>query len=220
MSEKEYDNLSDGGKEFMQRINNSVDRMRILIDDLLQYSRTTKTEKIFEITDLNDLLENAKSDLWQFIEEKNAVINNDKLPKMTVIPFQIQQLFVNLISNSLKYSKSDSVPTIRISSKKVIAADEELIPKNTKEKFYKITFTDKGIGFEQEYAEKIFVLFNRLHNKNEYVGTGIGLAICKKIVENHKGFISSKGKPNIGAAFTIYLPEDNNYPTSLNLSRI
>ena len=210
LSEKEYDNLSDGGKEFMQRINNSVDRMRILIDDLLQYSRTTKTEKIFEITDLNDLLENAKSDLWQFIEEKNAVINNDKLPKMTVIPFQIQQLFVNLISNSLKYSKADSVPTIRISSKKVIAADEELIPKNTKEKFYKITFTDKGIGFEQEYAEKIFVLFNRLHNKNEYVGTGIGLAICKKIVENHKGFISSKGKPNIGAAFTIYLPEDNN----------
>ncbi len=210
LSEKEYDNLSDGGKEFMQRINNSVDRMRILIDDLLQYSRTTKTEKIFEITDLNDLLENAKSDLWQFIEEKNAVINNDKLPKMTVIPFQIQQLFVNLISNSLKYSKADSVPTIRISCKKVIAADEELIPKNTKEKFYKITFTDKGIGFEQEYAEKIFLLFNRLHNKNEYVGTGIGLAICKKIVENHKGFISSKGKPNIGAAFTIYLPEDIN----------
>lgn len=210
LSDKEYDNLSDSGKEFMQRINNSVDRMRILIDDLLQYSRTTKTEKVFEITDLNDLLENAKTDLWQIIEEKNAVIQSDKLPKITVIPFQIQQLFVNLISNSLKYSKADSVPTIKISCKKVIAADDELIPKNTKEKFYKIAFTDKGIGFEQEYAEKIFVLFNRLHNKNEYVGTGIGLAICKKIVENHKGFIFSKGKPNVGATFTIYFPEDSN----------
>lgn len=209
MADKEYENLSESGKEFMNRINNSVERMRILIDDLLQYSRTTKTEKVFETTDLNDLLENAKSDLLQSIEEKNAVIKSDKLPVMTVISFQIQQLFVNLISNSLKYSKADSIPKIKISCKKVIAAEEELIPKNTKDKFYKITFTDNGIGFEQEYAEKIFVLFNRLHNKNEYVGTGIGLAICKKIVENHKGFIFAEGKPNVGATFTIYLPEDN-----------
>ncbi len=104
----------------------------------------------------------------------------------------------------MKYSKKDVVPKIKISCKKVIAADEDLIPKTTKEKFYKITFRDNGIGFEQEYAEKI----NRLHNKNEYVGTGIGLAICKKIVENHKGFIFGEGKPNAGATFTIYLPED------------
>ncbi|MES2411485.1 MAG: CHASE3 domain-containing protein [Bacteroidota bacterium] len=208
LSDKEYDNLSDEGKEFMVRINNSVERMRILIDDLLQYSRTTKTEKNFETTDLNELFENAKGDLLQIIEEKQAIIQNDKLPTMTVIPFQIQQLFVNLIGNSLKYSKKDAVPKIKISCKKIIAADEDLIPKMTKEKFYKITFKDNGIGFEQEYAEKIFVLFNRLHNKNEYVGTGIGLAICKKIVENHKGFIFGEGKPDAGATFTIYLPED------------
>ncbi|MEO5776501.1 MAG: CHASE3 domain-containing protein [Flavobacterium sp.] len=208
LSDKDYDNLSEGGKEFMLRINNSVERMRILIDDLLQYSRTTKNEKVFENIDLNDLLENAKSDLLQTIEEKNAVIQSEKLPEMTVIPFQIQQLFVNLISNSMKYGKADIVPKIKISCKKVIAADEELIPKKSKEKFYKITFKDNGIGFEQEYAEKIFVLFNRLHNKNEYVGTGIGLAICKKIVDNHKGFIFANGKPNVGSTFTIYLPED------------
>ena len=208
LSDKEYDNLSDSGKEFMQRINNSVDRMRILIDDLLQYSRTTKVEKVFEVTNLNDLLENAKTDLFQSIEEKNAIIQSDKLPSMTVIPFQIQQLFVNLIGNSLKYSKAEVAPKIKISCKKVTAADEELIPKSNKAVFYKINFTDNGIGFEQEYAEKIFILFNRLHNKNDYVGTGIGLAICKKIVENHKGFIFAKGIPNGGSTFTIYLPED------------
>lgn len=208
LADKEYDNLSDSGKEFMSRINNSVERMRILIDDLLQYSRTTKTEKVFEDVNLNDLLENAKTDLQQFIDEKKAIIKSDKLPEMTVIPFQIQQLFTNIIGNSLKYSKENIPPKIKITCQKVIANEEPDIPKKTKDKFYRFTFTDNGIGFEQEYAEKIFVLFNRLHNKNEYVGTGIGLAICKKIVENHKGFIFAKGKPNIGSTFVFYLPED------------
>ena len=208
LSDKEYDNLSYNGKEFMSRINSSVERMRILIDDLLQYSRTTKTEKVFEDTDLNELLDNAKLDLTQSTEEKNAIIQSQSLPVLKVIPFQIQQLFINLIGNSLKYSKADTAPKIKISCKKVIAEEEDLIPKNSKDKFYKITFTDNGIGFEQEYADKIFVLFNRLHNKNEYAGTGIGLAICKKIVENHKGFIFAKSKLNAGATFTIYLPED------------
>ena len=208
LSDKENDKLSDSGKEFMARINSSVDRMRVLIEDLLQYSRTTKTEKVYEDTNLNELLENAKVEMAQFIEDKNAKIQNQPLPKLKVIPFQIQQLFINLINNSLKYSKTDVAPDIKISCKKVSAADEELIPRNNKDKFYKITFKDNGIGFEQEYAEKIFVLFNRLHNRNEYEGTGIGLAICKKIVENHRGFIFAQGKPNSGATFTIYLPED------------
>ena len=208
LSDKEYGNLSDSGKEFIDRINASVNRMRILIDDLLQYSRANKTEKVFEKVNLNDLLEHAKFDLAQSIEEKNAVIQCEELPTMTVIPFQIQQLFINIIGNSLKYSKQNVVPKIKISCKKVVAFEEEQIPKNTKDKFYKITFEDNGIGFEQEYAEKIFVLFNRLHNKNEYAGTGIGLAICKKIVENHKGFIFAEGKPNKGSVFTIYLSED------------
>lgn len=208
LAEKDEKKLSDAGKEYMERINSSVERMRILIEDLLQYSRTTKTEKVFEDTDLNDLLENAKVDLVQSIEEKNAKIQNQALPELKVIPFQIQQLFVNLINNSLKYSKADKTPDIKITCKKVVAADETLLPIKSKNKFYKITFKDNGIGFEQEYSEKIFILFNRLHNKNEYAGTGIGLAICKKIVENHKGFIFAEGKPNIGATFTIFLPEE------------
>jgi len=208
LSDKEYENLSQNGKEYITRIDASVERMRILIDDLLQYSRANKTEKVFEKTDLNDLLENAKFDLAQSIEEKNAVIQSEKLPVMTVIPFQIQQLFINLIGNSLKYSKENTVPKIKISCKRVTAFEEALLPKKTKDKYIKITFKDNGIGFEQQYAEKIFILFNRLHNKNEYAGTGIGLAICKKIVENHKGYIFAEGKPNTGSTFTIYLSED------------
>lgn len=210
LSDKEYENLSDSGKEFMGRINSSVERMRILIDDLLQYSRTTKTEKIFEDCDLNQLLDNVKIDMAQLIEEKKAKIQYQSLPQLKVISFQIQQLFSNLINNSLKYSKLEIAPEIKILCQKVIATDEERLPKNSKEKFYKITFIDNGIGFEQEYAEKIFVLFNRLHNKNDYEGTGIGLAICKKIVENHRGFIFGEATPNVGAIFTIYLPEEYN----------
>ncbi|WP_284652260.1 sensor histidine kinase [Flavobacterium terrisoli] len=208
LSEKESDTLSNNGKEFIARIHSSAERMRILIDDLLQYSRANKTEKVFEKVELNDLLENAKSDLAEVIEEKKAEIKNNALPKMKVIPFQIQQLFINLIGNSLKYSKEGVAPKIKITAERVTAFEEEMIPKNTKNKFYKITFEDNGIGFEQEYAEKIFVLFNRLHNKTEYAGTGIGLAICKKIVENHKGYIFAEGKPNKGSIFTIYLSED------------
>lgn len=208
LSEKEYDGLSDSGKEYIDRILSSADRMRILIDDLLQYSRTTKNEKIFEKASLNELLDNAKIDLAQYIEEKGATIQSDKLPEAILIPFQIQQLFINLIGNSLKYSKEKVKPKIKISYKKVTALDEKQIPKNTKDKFHKITFEDNGIGFEQEYAEKIFVLFNRLHNKRDYAGTGIGLAICKKIVENHKGYIFAEGMPGKGAVFTIYLSDD------------
>jgi light-regulated signal transduction histidine kinase (bacteriophytochrome) len=110
------------------------------------------------------------------------------------------------LNNSLKYSKKEVSPNITIEHEIVSATTEELIPINTKEKFHKISFKDNGIGFEQEYADKIFVLFGRLHNKNEYSGTGIGLAICKKIVENHKGYIFAEGKPGIGAVFKVYLP--------------
>ena len=105
----------------------------------------------------------------------------------------------------MKYSKEEIPPIIKINSSLVISQDEEKLPKN-KDKFYKITIEDNGIGFDQEYADKIFILFNRLHNKNEYSGTGIGLAICKKIVENHRGYIFAEGNPEIGTTIIIYLP--------------
>ncbi|WP_342354546.1 ATP-binding protein [Flavobacterium macrobrachii] len=204
--DKEINSLSENGKQYLIKIKDSSERMRLLIDDLLQFSRTNKAEKVFVSTCLNELLENSKLELTQIIEDKKAIITSDSLPHLNVIPFQIQQLFTNLINNSLKYSKENIPPKIDIKVKKVEAKNEHKIPFNDKSKFYKITFTDNGIGFDPQYSERIFMLFNRLHNKDEYSGTGIGLAICKKIVDNHKGFIYADGKPNNGAKFTIYLP--------------
>ena len=203
--DKDYDKMSESGQQFTSRIQASSNRMRILIDDLLHFSRTNKAEKVFEVSSLNDLLENAKQELASNIEEKKANIESSELPNLKVIPFQIQQLFINIIGNSLKYSKEGIAPVIEIKSALIVSQNEPLLPKN-KDKYYKITIEDNGIGFEQEYADKIFILFNRLHNKDEYAGTGIGLAICKKIVENHKGYIFANGVPNEGSSFTIYLP--------------
>lgn len=206
LEEKELEHFSDIGKQYFERIKNAASRMRLLIDDLLQFSRTNKDEKVFEFSDLNELLENAKQDVAEIINEKKAEITNDKLPVLNVISFQIQQLFLNLISNSLKYSKENVAPIITIEYKKIKASDEKILHNSSKDQFHKITFTDNGIGFEQEYAERIFVLFSRLHEKDEYSGTGIGLSICKKIIENHKGYIFAFGTPGEGSVFTIYLP--------------
>jgi signal transduction histidine kinase len=206
IAEKEANNFSDSGKDYMNRIQIASERMRLLIDDLLQFSRTNKAEKVFEETNLNALFENAKQELSQNIEDKKATINCEELPVAKVIPFQIQQLFVNLINNSLKYSKEDTTPTINIRYEKVTSDTDNQIPSNNRNKFHKITFKDNGIGFEKEYNERIFTLFSRLHNRNEYSGTGIGLSICKKIAENHKGYIFGDGEPSVGAVFTVYLP--------------
>jgi signal transduction histidine kinase len=204
---KDYANLSAAGQQYVASIQSSANRMRVLIKDLLHFSRINKAEKIFEEADLNYLLETAKHELAPTIEEKKARIESNELPTLNVIPFQIQQLFINLISNSLKYSKENSSPIIEINCEMIDANEVEILPDNNI-KYYKITFKDNGIGFEQEYAAKIFILFNRLHNKNEYQGTGIGLAICQKIVENHKGFIVAKGELNVGSTFTVYLPTE------------
>ena len=206
LEEKEADKFSDSGHQYLEHIKSAAARMRLLIDDLLQFSRTNKPDKEFVSADLNELFENAKQDIAEIILEKRAKITSNTLPKATVIVFQMQQLFLNLLSNSLKYSKKETDPIIKINYSKVKAKDEPHLGKASNSNYHKITFSDNGIGFDQEYAEKIFDLFNRLHNKQDYSGTGIGLSICKKIIENHKGFIFAKGEFNVGSVFTIYLP--------------
>ena len=206
LEDKEADKFSDSGHQYLERVKSAAARMRLLIDDLLQFSRTNKPDKAFVNVDLNELFENAKQDITEIILEKRAKITSDTLPKATVILFQMQQLFLNLLSNSLKYSKKETAPIIKINYSKVKATDEPHLLKTSKNHYHKITFTDNGIGFDQKYAEKIFDLFNRLHNKQDYSGTGIGLSICKKIIENHKGFIVAKGEINVGSVFTVYLP--------------
>jgi light-regulated signal transduction histidine kinase (bacteriophytochrome) len=182
--------------------------MQRFIEDLLLYSRTSNVEKIFELTDLNTVLENCKQELSQQIEGKSAIIKSSTtLPTLTAIPFQIQQLFDNVIFNSIKYSKPGIAPVISIDSNIVSPKDlpDQLAGRNNN--YYKISFSDNGIGFDQTYGEKIFTIFYRLHNKTEYTGTGVGLAICKLIVDNHKGLIRAEGIPNVGATIIIYLPE-------------
>ena len=206
LEEKEALKFSDSGHQYLERIKSASTRMRLLIDDLLQFSRTNKPEKEFVIADLNELFENAKQDVVEIILDKKAQITCETLPKIPVIEFQMQQLFLNLLSNSLKYSKKNTAPIIKIGYSEVKAIDEPELIKATKSNYHKITFTDNGIGFKQKYAKTIFDLFNRLHNKQDYSGTGIGLSICKKIMDNHKGYIFAKGEINVGSVFTVYLP--------------
>lgn len=206
ISEKELSNLTESGREYFAKIESSVSHMRSLIDDLLQFSRTTKAEKKFEAADLNHLLENAKQELAQVIEDKKAVIHTTELPVLNVIPFQIQQLFINLISNSLKYAKEGVPPVITIKEEEINSDEYPFLDDKIQKKYHRISVTDNGVGFDQQYASDIFLLFYRLNPKSELTGSGIGLSICKKIVENHKGFISAEGKPGIGATFSFFLP--------------
>ena len=168
-----------------------------LIDDLLLYSHVSQRPHETEIVDLNEKVQQALEDLDLDIEERGAVINVGQLPVVRGFRRQLQQLFQNLISNAVKYSKHDVVPCIDITAEEVEASG----------KYYNlIKVSDNGIGFSQEYESKIFHIFSRLHAKNEYSGTGVGLSIVKKVVENHEGFIKVKSEPGLGSTFEIYLP--------------
>ena len=200
-------NLNDQEKQknYHQKISQAASRMQNLIRDVLSFSRISKTEEAFAKTDLNKVMENIKSDFELIIREKGAVISYPVLPLIWGIPLQLFQLFSNLISNSLKYN--DKKPVINISVEKPSVEEIQSHSKlNPSVSYLKFVFEDNGIGFEQEFSERIFNVFQRLHGKHTYSGTGIGLAICKKIVENHEGVIYAHGEPGKGATFTVILP--------------
>ncbi len=205
--ESDFDTLPEKVKDYLLGIERATTRMETFIQDLLLYSRANNVNKVFEFTDLNVLLENSQQELSQQIQEKKAVIQlTTALPKLYVIPFQIQQLFNNILSNSLKYSKPDVDPLIVVSALMLSAKDLPGLPTGGFSKFYSISFSDNGIGFEQSYADHIFTLFYRLHNKSEYSGTGVGLAICKLVMDNHKGFIQTQSIAGEGTTFHFYFP--------------
>jgi signal transduction histidine kinase/uncharacterized membrane protein (DUF373 family) len=202
---EEMDSISAQGKVYFSKIRTSANKMQTLLIDLLNYSRTIKGDKVFEETNLRELIDHVINELSPDIEDKGAKINIGSLPTVKVISFQIEQLFINLISNSLKYSKEGLAPEISISSKKI---EENEVFNNeiiSDEDYYKIVVKDNGIGFKQEYAEKIFVLFQRLETGSKYSGTGLGLAICKRIVDNHDGFIKVFSELNVGSEFSIFI---------------
>jgi signal transduction histidine kinase len=204
--EKEYANLSETGKDYFKRMKNAAERMQTLIDDLLAYSRTHTSEKNFSIVNIGEIVDEIVRDLREEIEQKEAIIIRERMCNLSIIPFQFRQLFYNLISNSLKFAKTDTPSQINITSEIVEGRTINTDKVNKDISYCHIVFRDNGIGFAAEYNEKIFELFQRLHGRNEYEGTGIGLAIVKKIVENHNGIITAKGEEGKGAIFDIYIP--------------
>ncbi|SFZ92352.1 PAS domain S-box-containing protein [Flaviramulus basaltis] len=206
IEDSEGKQLSSKSSEYFEKVTNAVKRMQSLIQNLLAYSRIDSSKKDFEKVDLNNVLDKVREDLTTRIKDAEAEILADKLPKIKGVIFQMEQLFTNLISNALKFTDTNKTPKIHIKYEQVHASKmPEDILKSTKY-YHKISFIDNGIGFDSEHAEKIFEVFQRLHQKTEYSGTGIGLAICKKIAENHNGYILADGTAGVGAEFIIYLP--------------
>jgi light-regulated signal transduction histidine kinase (bacteriophytochrome) len=204
--EKESGSLSENGKDKFKRMQNAAQRMQTLINDLLAYSRTNSQERTFIKTDLSQIIKEVKEDLTEELEQKSAVIEIGETSEVDIIPFQFKQLLYNLISNSLKFSNPEIPILIKITSTIAFGQDleeEKLIPAK---KYCHIKVSDNGIGFEAQYNKKIFEVFQRLHGRDRYNGTGIGLAIVKKIVENHNGIITASGIHNEGASFDIYIP--------------
>ena len=202
---KEHLNDNQLTEKYFNKIYISAKRMSTLINDVLNYSRLTKTGEQFQKTDLNKVLKDVLTDYELLIEQKQATVTFTDLPTIKGIPLQLHQLFANLISNALKFSEIN--PAINITSKILSASEMVNYPQLQEGREYvKLVFTDNGIGFEQQYAEQIFIIFQRLNNMRSYSGTGIGLALCKKIVDHHDGVIIAKSAPGAGASFTIILP--------------
>ncbi len=211
--DKEAQLLSPKGKDYFKRMQLSANRMQALIEDLLAYSRTNVADREFVNTDLNLIVGEVTEELSELIKEKKAVIEIDKLCDGDVIPFQIRQIMNNLLTNAIKFAKDDVPPHIKISAVRGNSATfAKEIAKHSSSKLIKdkgycrISVSDNGIGFNPQYKDKIFEVFQRLHVKENYPGTGIGLAIVKKIVQNHNGIITANGVPNEGSTFNIYLP--------------
>ena len=191
-----------------ERMENATKRMGILIDDLLEYSHASYQPHKMEEIDLNEKIKKVLEDLELTIEEKKAVIKVDRLPKIHGFRRQIQQLFHNLISNALKYNQPNRPPEILIQAQQIKGNQTQspMLPEHLDTVFHLIEVSDKGIGFEQQNAERIFQMFQRLHGKGEYPGTGVGLSIARKVVENHNGYIWAESEPGQGTSFKVLLP--------------
>jgi signal transduction histidine kinase len=199
-------NFSERSQNHFKRIKHAAFRMKNLLNDLLLYSHINMADKSFERVDLNKVVDDVIVNLHEEIEETNTHIKKKNLPVIHGMPFQIKQLFENLVLNSIKYKQDNLDPHIIIENTLINKKDiTEKFPKSSNQ-YYKLLFSDNGIGFEQVYSDKVFQLFQRLHNRTNKPGTGIGLTICKKIVDNHNGFIKAVSEVNKGTTFVIYLP--------------
>lgn len=197
--------LTGDSLEYVNRIQNSAERMQVLINDLLTYSRVTTKASPFSLVDLNQVLSQVISDLEVRIEKTSGQVVFDTLPSIEVDPTQMYQLFQNIINNALKFSQPGISPVVKIESK--ILSESSLAKKG---KACLISISDNGIGFDERYLDRIFTIFQRLHGRHEFEGTGIGLAVCRKIVDRHGGSLTARSSLGHGSTFLISLPLQQN----------
>jgi len=194
--------LDEQGRDYLNRMENAANRMRHLIQGLLSYSRVTTKARPFEPVSLSNVAQGVLSDLEMRIQDTGGHVKIGELPTVSADPLQMRQLFQNLIGNALKFHKTDQEPVIKVSAE--LFHNNGMNRGNTNS--CQIIFEDNGIGFDSKYEERIFGVFQRLHGRKEYEGSGIGLSVCKKIAERHGGNISADGTPGEGAKFIVTLP--------------
>ena len=195
------------GREFLERMQSAAARMQRLINDLLTFSRViSKTGQPFVAVNLGQVTKEVLSDLEVRIEQTKAHIDVGDLPTINADPMQMRQLLQNLIGNALKFQPAEGKPLIQIQAQTVRKPYNGEASGGSEQELCEITIKDNGIGFDEKYSEKIFAMFQRLHGRTEYEGTGVGLAVCRRIADRHGGTISAKGKPGEGATFTVTLP--------------
>ncbi|GAB4028906.1 PAS domain-containing sensor histidine kinase [Spirosoma koreense] len=204
----QYADQLGGGIDLLERMQSSASRMSRLIKDLLAYSRISTQQDTTMPVVLQEVLQEVLADLDLSLAETGAQVELEPLPTVLGDPSQLRQLFQNLLSNALKFRRSASRPTIRVSCRRIASTNlpDSARPTGAARAYYQIAVADNGIGFDEKYVNRIFQLFQRLHGKEQYAGTGIGLAICEKVVVNHGGAITATSQPGQGATFTIYLP--------------
>ena len=210
------DQFDTEATNIIHRVNTSADRMRLLIQDLLAYSKLETNQDLFKQVNITTLIQELQEhELWVTLNQSKARIHLGKLPTVIADPLQMRQLFQNLLSNAVKFALKDVTPVITITHQLVNRADIPaglLSPtklgerKPASAKFHEIAVADNGIGFDEKYIDRIFQVFQRLHGRSQYTGSGIGLAICYKIVERHGGAITASSKPGGGSTFRVYLP--------------
>ncbi|WP_245563740.1 sensor histidine kinase [Spirosoma luteum] len=205
---KELASASSEGLDYLDRMQSAAGRMSTLIRDLLNYSRISNRLDTGKALSLNDVVQEILTDLDLTIAETGAIMSVGELPTITGEASQLNQLFQNLISNALKFRRLDTVPHIQITARPVKAADlaNTIKPARSADMYHQIDVIDNGIGFEEKYLTRIFEVFQRLHSRSTFAGTGIGLAICEKVVTNHGGAITAASQPNQGSVFSIFLP--------------
>jgi len=201
------ENMDEETEKYFKKIINSSKRMQMLINDLLSFSRQSISSADFEKTDLNTLAREAITELEIEVEKSNAKIQVGELPVVWAIPSLMKQLFHNLVSNAVKFRKKGLDPIIHIEAKKMLSADHSLPINPNGHKYHKVSISDNGIGFDPKYSDEIFMVFKRLNSYHEYEGTGVGLSICKKIIEKHNGSIIAQSEPGKGSTFSFVLPE-------------